>query len=186
MQTGFGRTGKLFAVEHSGVVPDILIAAKSHRGRPAARRRSPAAPRSWTRPGPGGLGGTFGGNPVALAAAHAVLDQMETGALFARAEAHRRAPSRRERRAGRSASRSWATCGAWAPCGPSSWSRTARRRRRPRTRPPPCAKRCYERGLVTITAGTYGNVIRTLMPLVISDEELREGLDVLEAALAAA
>src|SRR5207247_9183390 len=48
------------------------------------------------------------------------------------------------------------------------------------------AKRCYERGLVTITAGTYGNVIRTLMPLVIGDDELHEGLDVLEGALAEA
>jgi 4-aminobutyrate aminotransferase/(S)-3-amino-2-methylpropionate transaminase len=46
------------------------------------------------------------------------------------------------------------------------------------------AKACYERGLITITAGTYGNVVRTLMPLVITDDELAEGLDVMEAALA--
>jgi 4-aminobutyrate aminotransferase/(S)-3-amino-2-methylpropionate transaminase len=94
VQTGFGRTGKLFAVEHSGVAPDILIAAKSLAGGLPLSSITGRAEVMDT-PGVGGLGGTFGGNPVALAAAHAVLDQMETGALYARAEAIGRAFSAR-------------------------------------------------------------------------------------------
>jgi 4-aminobutyrate aminotransferase/(S)-3-amino-2-methylpropionate transaminase len=182
VQTGFGRTGKLFAVEHSGVVPDILIAAKSLAGGLPLSSITGRA-EIMDAPGAGGLGGTFGGNPVALAAAHAVLDQMETGALFVRAEAIGKAFAARAR--------------AWKERFPvvgevrgigAMWAVELVKDRA--TRAPAkdetgaVAKRCYERGLVTITAGTYGNVIRTLMPLVIRDEELAEGLDVLEAALA--
>ena len=184
VQTGFGRTGKLWAVEHSGVVPDILIAAKSLAGGLPLSSITGRAD-VMDAPGVGGLGGTFGGNPVALAAAHAVLDQMETGAFFARAEAIGRAFAARAsswrdlfRIVGdvRGVGAMWAVelVKDRATKAPAKDEASA------------LAKRCYERGLVTITAGTYGNIIRTLMPLVISDEELREGLDVLEAALAAA
>jgi 4-aminobutyrate aminotransferase/(S)-3-amino-2-methylpropionate transaminase len=184
VQTGFGRTGKLFAVEHSGVVPDILIAAKSLAGGLPLSSITGRA-EVMDAPGAGGLGGTFGGNPVALAAAHAVLDQMETGALFARAEAiggafAARASAWRQR---------FPKVGDVRGIG-AMWALELVKDRA--TRAPAkdetaaVAKRCYERGLVTITAGTYGNIIRTLMPLVIGDHELAEGLDVLEAALAAA
>jgi 4-aminobutyrate aminotransferase/(S)-3-amino-2-methylpropionate transaminase len=184
VQTGFGRTGKLFAVEHSGVVPDILIAAKSMAGGLPLSSITGRA-EIMDSPGVGGLGGTFGGNPVALAAAHAVLDQMETGALYARAEAIGRAFAAR--------AASWKErfrlIGDVRGVG-AMWAvelvkdRASRAPAKDETSA--VAKRCYERGLVTITAGTYGNIIRTLMPLVIGDEELREGLDVLEGALAAA
>jgi len=184
VQTGFGRTGKLFAVEHTGVVPDILITAKSLAGGLPLSAITGRA-EVMDAPGVGGLGGTFGGNPVALAAAHAVLDQMETGALFARAQAIGATVAKR--------------AAAWKERSPlvgdvrglgAMWAIELVKDRA--TKAPAkdetaaVSKRGYERGLVTITAGTYGNVIRTLMPLVITDAELGEGLDVLEACLSEA
>jgi 4-aminobutyrate aminotransferase/(S)-3-amino-2-methylpropionate transaminase len=184
VQTGFGRTGKLFAVEHAGVVPDILIAAKSIAGGLPLSSITGRAD-VMDAPGVGGLGGTFGGNPVSLAAAHAVLDEMEKGALFARAEAigsrvRARAATWKERfpRVGdvRGIGAMWAIelVKERATRAPAKEETAA------------FTRACYEKGLVTITAGTFGNVIRTLMPLVIGDDALEEGLDVMEAALAAA
>ncbi len=181
VQTGFGRTGKLFAVEHTGVVPDILITAKSLAGGLPLSAITGRA-EVMDAPGVGGLGGTFGGNPVALAAAHAVLDQMATGALFARANAigavvAKRAAAWKER---------FPLVGDVRGVG-AMWALELVKDRA--TKAPAkdetnaVSRRGYARGLVTITAGTYGNVIRTLMPLVISDDELAEGLDVLEASL---
>jgi 4-aminobutyrate aminotransferase/(S)-3-amino-2-methylpropionate transaminase len=184
VQTGFGRTGRLFAVEHSGVVPDILIAAKSIAGGLPLSSITGRA-EVMDAPGVGGLGGTFGGNPVSLAAAHAVLDEMEKGAHFARAEAigsrvRARAAKWKERfpRVGdvRGIGAMWAIelVKDRATRAPAKEETAA------------FTRACYERGLVTITAGTFGNVIRTLMPLVIGDDALEEGLDVIEEALAAA
>ncbi len=182
IQTGFGRTGKLFAVEHSGVVPDILIAAKSLAGGLPLSSITGRA-EIMDAPGPGGLGGTFGGNPVALAAAHAVLDQMETGEILARAEAvgrvfAERAARWRER---------FALVGEIRGVG-AMWALELVKDRKSKApakdETSAVAKRAYEHGLVTITAGTFGNILRTLMPLVIADAELAEGLDVLEGCLA--
>jgi 4-aminobutyrate aminotransferase / (S)-3-amino-2-methylpropionate transaminase / 5-aminovalerate transaminase len=181
VQTGFGRTGKLWAVEHSGVAPDILIAAKSIAGGLPLASVSGRA-EIMDAPGVGGLGGTFGGNPVALAAAHAVLDEMERGKLCESANRigrvfAARAGSWRDR---------FALVGDVRGVG-AMWALELVKDRA--TRAPAkeetgaVSKRCYEKGLVTITAGTHGNVIRTLMPLVIGDEQLAEGLDVLESAL---
>jgi 4-aminobutyrate aminotransferase/(S)-3-amino-2-methylpropionate transaminase len=183
VQTGFGRTGRLFAVEHAGVVPDVLVAAKSIAGGLPLSSVTGRA-ELMDAAGVGGLGGTFGGNPVALAAAHAVLDAMEEGTLLRRAEEIGRRVSAR--------------AGAWKErfrlvgdvrgLG-AMWGielvrdRAARVPAREETAA--LSRACWERGLVTITAGTYGNVVRTLMPLVIADDELEEGLGVLEAALAA-
>jgi 4-aminobutyrate aminotransferase / (S)-3-amino-2-methylpropionate transaminase / 5-aminovalerate transaminase len=182
VQTGFGRTGKMWAVEHSGVVPDILIAAKSIAGGLPLAAVSGRA-ELMDAPGLGGLGGTFGGNPVSLAAAHAVLDEFEKGTLLERA-----------RRIGQLVS---ARAAAWkdrfALVGDARgvgamWAlelvkdRATRAPAKEETQA--VSTRCYEQGLVTITAGTYGNVLRTLMPLVIDDEQLEEGLGVLESALA--
>jgi 4-aminobutyrate aminotransferase / (S)-3-amino-2-methylpropionate transaminase / 5-aminovalerate transaminase len=184
VQTGFGRTGRQWAVEHSGVAPDILISAKSLAGGLPLSAVTGRA-EVMDAPGVGGLGGTFGGNPVALAAALAVLDQLQDGALFARADAIGRAFAER--------ATSWKErfplIGDVRGLG-AMWAlelvedRASRAPAKDATTA--VARGCYERGLVTITAGTYGNVIRSLMPLVISDAELQEGLDVMEAALAAA
>jgi 4-aminobutyrate aminotransferase/(S)-3-amino-2-methylpropionate transaminase len=182
VQTGFGRTGKQWGIEHSGVVPDILIAAKSLAGGLPLSSITGRA-EVMDAPGPGGLGGTFGGNPVSLAAAHAVLDQVEDGRFFARAnEVGRTVGARmafwRER---------FPFVGDVRGLG-AMWAvelvkdRSTKEPAKDETTA--VSKRCYEKGLVTITAGTYGNVIRTLMPLVIADDELKEGLDVMEQALA--
>ncbi len=179
VQTGFGRTGKLFAVEHSGVVPDILVAAKSIAGGLPLSSVTGRA-EVMDAPGVGGLGGTFGGNPVSLAAAHAVLDQIQDGALLARAEAiGRRVGPRTARWKER-----FSLVGNARGIGAMWGIELVKDGRSPaREETAAVSKACYERGLVTITAGTFGNVIRTLMPLVIGDEDLEEGLDVLEAAL---
>jgi 4-aminobutyrate aminotransferase/(S)-3-amino-2-methylpropionate transaminase len=184
VQTGFGRTGRQWAVEHSGVAPDILIAAKSIAGGLPLSSITGRAD-VMDAAGVGGLGSTFGGNPVSIAAAHAVLDELATGRLFARAEAIGRAV---QVRAARWNDR-FPILGDIRGLG-AMWGLELVRDRA--TREPAkeetaaLSKACYERGLVTITAGTYGNVVRTLMPLVITDEELAEGLDVLESALAGA
>jgi 4-aminobutyrate aminotransferase / (S)-3-amino-2-methylpropionate transaminase / 5-aminovalerate transaminase len=182
VQTGFGRTGKLFAIEHAGIAPDILIAAKSIAGGlPLSSITGRAEVMDAAEVG--GLGGTFGGNPVCLEAAHAVLDQMETGALYEQADRigrafAERAASWRER---------FPIIGDVRGVG-AMWALELVKDRASRAPAKEAAtalsKGCYERGLITITAGTYGNIIRTLMPLVIHDREMKEGLDVLEAALA--
>ncbi len=181
VQTGFGRTGRQWAIEHSGVVPDLLIAAKSLAGGLPLSSITGRA-EIMDVPVPGGLGGTFGGNPVALAAAHAVLDRVASGELAARAE---HIGARFEARA-----RDWqarlALIGDVRRLGAMGALELVRDRstRAPaRDETAAVARRCAERGLVTITAGTFGNVIRTLMPLVITDDELEEGLDVLGAVL---
>jgi len=181
VQTGFGRTGRQWAIEHTGVVPDILIAAKSLAGGlPLASITGRAE--IMDAPGPGGLGGTFGGNPVSVAAALAVLDEMATGEPMRRAEEigrrfSARASRWRERFAaigdvrGKGAMRAIELVADRESRAPAKEKTAA------------LARGCYERGLVTITAGTFGNVMRMLMPLVIADDELEEGFDVMEAAL---
>ena len=183
VQTGFGRTGKLFACEHSGVVPDLLVTSKSIAGGlPLAGVTGRAE--VMDAPGVGGLGGTYSGNPVALAAAHAVLDAFADGTLLARAN--------RIGEAVRTRAEAWKArfplIGDVRGQG-AMWALELVKDRA--TKAPAkeetnaVTEKAYERGLLTITAGTYGNVLRTLMPLVISDDELSEGLGVLEAALAA-
>lgn len=182
VQTGFGRTGRLFATEHSGVEPDILVAAKSLAGGlplSSITGRADVMDAAVV----GGLGGTYGGNPVALAAAHAVLDQFESGELLKRASAI----------GAKVATRAAAWKARFALIGDvrgvgAMWAlelvKDGASKAPAKDETNAVAKAAYERGLVTITAGTYGNVIRTLMPLTISDAELDEGLGVLEGALA--
>jgi 4-aminobutyrate aminotransferase / (S)-3-amino-2-methylpropionate transaminase / 5-aminovalerate transaminase len=181
VQTGFGRTGNLFAIEESGVVPDILIAAKSIAGGLPLSSITGRA-EVMDAPGVGGLGGTFGGNPVALAAAHAVLDQFESGAVFEQARRIGRVFTERTA----SWNEKYAIVGDIRGVG-AMWAIELVKDRA--TKAPAkdetsaVSRKCYERGLITITAGTYGNILRSLMPLVIRDEELHEGLDVLEGAI---
>lgn len=184
VQTGFGRTGKLFAIEHSGVEPDILIAAKSiAAGFPLSSITGRAEVMDAAVVG--GLGGTYGGNPVSLAAAHAVLDQFADGALLRRAvEIGGVVKARAEEW-----KKTHAIVGDVRGLG-AMWGiefvtdRTTKAPAKEATNA--IARYAYEHGLVTITAGTLGNVVRTLMPLVTSDAELTEGLDILGAAIASA
>jgi 4-aminobutyrate aminotransferase/(S)-3-amino-2-methylpropionate transaminase len=181
IQTGFGRTGRLFACEHDGLEPDLLVTAKSLAGGlPLGAIIGRAE--LMDGPGVGGLGGTYGGNPLACAAAHAVLDLFASGELVARSEA---IGARIEARA-----RQWAeSCplvGDVRRRGGMVGLELVRNRA---TREPAKAetdetiRMAAEGGVLMISAGTFGNVLRFLAPLVITDEELDEGLDVVAGCL---
>ncbi len=182
VQSGFGRTGKMFACEHYRVEPDLIVTAKSlGGGLPLGAVTGRAE--IMDAPGPGGLGGTFAGNPLACAAANAVLDEFEKGDLLRRAES---IGVRFEKRA-----KEWqARFGIIGDTRGLGAMRALELVKSRDTREPAAdetkqiTKYCYEHGLITITAGSYGNVIRVLVPLVVTDEQLDEGLSVLEAALA--
>ncbi|MDR7465178.1 MAG: 4-aminobutyrate--2-oxoglutarate transaminase [Armatimonadota bacterium] len=184
IQTGFGRTGRLFAVEHAGVAPDLLILSKSlAAGLPLAAvvGRAEVMDAPWV----GGLGGTFGGNPVSCAAALAVLDLVTDPAFLERA-GHVGAAIRG--RLGLMAER-YPLVGEARGLGAMAALELVRDRA---TKEPAVEETtavlhgCHERGLFVLKAGVYDNVVRLLPPLTISDEELETGLQILEEALAAA
>jgi 4-aminobutyrate aminotransferase/(S)-3-amino-2-methylpropionate transaminase len=183
VQSGFGRTGALFASERYGVEPDLLVTAKSlGGGLPLAAVTGRAE--IMDAPGPGGLGGTFAGNPLSCAAALAVLDLFERENLLERAnELGNRFQTRaREWRC------RWPIIGDVRGLGGMQAIELVQSQE---TKTPATdetkkiTQYCYEHGLITITAGTYSNVIRILVPLVATDAQIDEGLAVLEAALAA-
>ena len=182
IQTGFGRTGAMFASERYGFVPDILVSAKSIAGGlPLAAVTGRAE--IMDAPQTGGLGGTFGGNPVACAAAVAAIETIEREGLCARAEKIGR---QFEARANDWRNR-FPLVGDVRGLGAM---RAIEFVRSPETREPAreetdqIARYCYQRGLIVLSTGTYGNVVRLLVPLVVTDEQLEEGLDVLGSALA--
>jgi 4-aminobutyrate aminotransferase/(S)-3-amino-2-methylpropionate transaminase len=182
VQTGFARTGAMFACERLGLEPDLVTMAKSLTGGlPMAAVTGRAD--VMDAPGVGQLGGTFGGNPAACEAALAVLDIIEKEDLCARADV---LGERFRKRAAKWQSQ-WELVGEVRGLGAMQAlelvrSRTTRQPADEETKQ--VSQYCYEHGLVLITAGTYGNVIRLLMPLVLTDTQLDEALDVLEAALA--
>ncbi|HEV7364888.1 MAG TPA: 4-aminobutyrate--2-oxoglutarate transaminase [Gemmatimonadales bacterium] len=183
IQTGFGRTGKMFASEHYGLVPDIITTAKSLAGGlPLAAVTGRAD--VLEAPHAGGLGGTYGGNPLACAAALAVLDAMEA----------ERIPERAARMGDRIRARfcQWATR---YPCigdvrglGAMIAMELVTDRS---TKAPDKAltgrllAAALTRGLILLSSGTYGNTVRVLAPLTTPDEVVEEGLDVMEQALEA-
>jgi len=181
VQTGIGRTGTLFACEQFGLEPDLIVAAKSlGAGLPISSITGRAE--VMDHPSVGGLGGTFGGNPLACRAALAVLDLIERDNLCARADETGRRVLERFRLLQQKYEIVGDARGLGAMCALELVE--DRRTKKP-------AKEATERftqlalrrGLITITAGTFGNVIRTLMPLVIADDELEFGLDVIEQTL---
>ncbi len=180
IQSGFGRTGRFFAIEHSGVVPDLLTVAKSLGG---GLPISAVVGRAdvMDAPGPGGLGGTYGGNPLACAAALAVLDVFEEEALLERSE-------RLGRRLRASLEQLRDRCvphGDVRGLGPMMALELVRDARR--TPDPAWAARVVTRarelGLLLLTAGLHGNVLRVLVPLVVDDAELEAGLERLGRAV---
>jgi 4-aminobutyrate aminotransferase/(S)-3-amino-2-methylpropionate transaminase len=182
VQSGFGRTGKFFACEHFGIEPDLITSAKSLGGGfPLAAVTGRAE--IMDAPEVGGLGGTFGGNPVSCAAALAAIETIEREGLLARSMA---IGERFEARA-RTWQKRWALVGDVRGLGgmcAMELVRSPEKREPAEEETKEIARYCYEHGLITITAGTYGNVIRILVPLVITDAQFDEGLDVIEAALA--
>jgi 4-aminobutyrate aminotransferase/(S)-3-amino-2-methylpropionate transaminase len=186
VQTGFGRTGKLFAVEHTGVEPDLITMAKSLAGGlPLSGVLGRAA--IMDAPEPGGLGGTYGGSPIACAAALAVLDVIDEENLLDRANAvgdHIKA------RLARIAARNDAVPitgirGRGAMIGFDVV------RSHGTYEPDPEATRAVTthalaNGLILLSCGVFANVVRILVPLTVSDAVLDDGLDRLEQALVAA
>ncbi len=182
VQTGFGRTGELFACSHFGIEPDLILTAKSlGGGMPLAAITGRAE--IMDAPGPGGLGGTFGGNPACCAAALAVLEEFADGQLLARA----RSLGRLNFSAGLPrGSGSIAFIGdvrgvgamqamEFVDASGAAYAAAAKK----------LAQHCLRNGVLVLNAGTYDNVIRLLMPLTITDEEFNQALQVVEDGLSA-
>ncbi|NHF72992.1 4-aminobutyrate--2-oxoglutarate transaminase [Paracoccus xiamenensis] len=183
VQTGFARTGKLFAMEHHGVAADITTMAKGlGGGLPISAVTGRAE--VMDSPGPGGLGGTYAGNPLGVAAAHAVLDVIEEEQLCDRAERlgqrlkQRLAGLRDEvpeivdiRGPGFMNAVEFNIAGTDKP-NPEMTNRVR--------------EEALKRNLILLTCGVYGNVVRFLAPLTIQDEVFAEALDILEESVKAA
>jgi len=180
VQTGFGRTGKLFALEHYGIVPDLMAMAKSLAGGLPLSAVTGRA-EVMDGPAPGGLGGTYAGNPLALAAAHAVIDIIREENLLARANAL----------GARLTERLQALRGAVPQIAEvrGLGAMVAVEFNRPGLPEPDAdfAKRVQQRalagGLMLLTCGVYANAIRFLFPLTTPDAVFAEALDILEDAL---
>ena len=182
VQTGFARTGNFFAVENEGVVPDMIITAKGIGGGlplAAVTARAEIMDSSHV----GGLGGTYGGNPIACAAALGVFETIEKEKLVERAGhigqiLHESLTALAKKYPVIGEVRGRGAMQAIELVVPGSKN------------PNPAAmasvvKYCQSKGVLVLTAGTYGNVIRFLPPLVITDELLRDALSVLEEGFAA-
>ena len=184
VQSGVGRTGPVWAIEQAGVEPDLLLSGKSlGGGLPLAAVTGDAEVMDAVDPG--GLGGTFGGNPVACAAALAVLDEVATTEFRARAEAiGARLRTRLEELAARVPA-----VGEVRGLGPMLALELVDDRETKEPAPELAVATtagARERGLILLSCGLYGNVVRILVPLVATDEELDRGLDILEDSLVAA
>ena len=181
IQTGFARTGRMFAIEHSGVEPDLMTVAKSLAGGVPLSAVIGKAP-IMDAPLAGGLGGTYAGSPLGCAAGLAVLDVIETEKLCARAE---RLGSTLLARLSDLQTR-WPCIGDVRGLGAMVAMELVKDRRADAP-DADLAKALVQaagrRGLVLLSCGIYGNVIRFLTPLTIPDGILAEGLAILEAAL---
>ena len=182
VQTGFGRTGTFFASEQYGIDPDLLLSAKSLGGGfPLAAVTGRAE--IMDAAGAGGLGGTFTGHPVSCVAALAVMETIEQDGLLARAN---KIGERFEQRA-RDWQKRWPLVGDVRGRGAMRAIELVRSResREPAEEETKAVTRfCYEHGLIVLSTGSYNNVIRLLVPLVVTDAQFDEGLGVLESALA--
>ncbi|EJQ53964.1 4-aminobutyrate transaminase [Bacillus cereus BAG6X1-2] len=182
IQTGFARTGSLFAMDHFGVAPDLMTFSKSiAAGMPLSAVTGRAD--LMDAPGPGQLGGTFSGSPAACAAALAVLDVIEEENLVKRAVEI----GARMMEVFNSWKDKYELIGDVRGLG----AMTAIELVKDKETKEPAAeevkaimKETHSKGVITISAGIYSNVLRFLPPLVITDEQLEEGLTILEAAIA--
>jgi 4-aminobutyrate aminotransferase/(S)-3-amino-2-methylpropionate transaminase len=181
VQAGVGRTGPVWAIEHYDVEPDLLVSGKSLGGGLPLAGVTGSSEIVDAVPA-GGLGGTFGGNPLSCAAAVAVLDEVVSESFRRRAdELGERIRTGLEAIAGRVES-----IGEVRGLGPMLALELVEDRR---TKAPAAAlasattAAARERGLILLSCGLYGNVIRILVPLVVSDEDLDRGLELLEEAL---
>jgi 4-aminobutyrate aminotransferase len=182
IQTGFARTGKMFGLEHSGVKADVVTMAKGLAGGfplSAITGRADVMDAS----NPGGLGGTYAGNPIACAAAHAVLDVIGDEKLCDRSNAIGKIILDRCNKI----KSSNLNCvgdvrGLGAMCAIELVKDAASAEPAPQLTQA-LMKVANENGLILLSCGTYGNVIRFLVPLTASDALVREGMDIFEASL---
>lgn len=181
VQTGIARTGAWFACEHEGIVPDLIATAKGLAGGlPLAAVTGRAAIMDAAHPG--GIGGTYSGNPVACAAALGVFDEIENGQLLTRAQAIGEILTRELKDIAASTDIIGEIRGRGAMIAAELVF--------PGTRTPhrdavaELARYCHNNGVLTLTAGTFGNVLRFLPPLTIADNLLIEALGVLRDGFA--
>jgi len=181
VQTGFARTGKMFAMEHYGVSPDLMTLAKSMGG---GTTLSAVVGRSaiMDAPNPGGLGGTYAGHPLAIAAAHAVLDVMAQAQLPVRAQVlgDRLVVHLNKAKATNACIGDVRALGAMVACdlvNPTTGAPDADKAKQ-------VQQAALQKGLLLLTCGVYGNVLRFLFPLTIEDAVFDEGLDILAQVLA--
>lgn len=181
IQSGMGRTGKMFAIEHWGVEPDLMTVAKSiAAGMPLSAVVGKAEIMDSVHPG--GLGGTYGANPIACAAGLAVMDIFKEENLLEKAEKLSETLAARLEK--------WQAdfeiVGDLRGIGAMRGLALVKKDGSPAAdETKQLAKFCLEKNLIILTCGTRGNVIRLLMPLVITDEQLEKGLSTIEQGLAA-
>jgi len=180
IQTGFGRTGTLYACEQLDLIPDLILSAKGlGGGMPISAVTGRAE--IMDAPGEGGIGGTFGGNPVSCAAALAVFEMFENGFLKVAHELGQTLQSTLQ-----TWKNKYSCIGDVRGLGPMMALEFVKNRERKEAYPEGAkalVKYCYERGLIIMTAGSFGNVVRFLMPLSIEPAELQEGLSILESGI---
>ncbi len=173
VQSGFGRTGKIFAMEHYGVEPDLITMAKSLAGGMPLSAVSGRA-EIMDAPGPGGLGGTYAGNPLSIAAAHAVLDVIAEEQLCERSVQLGAALTEflQGARATQPAITDIRALGSMVAVEFAD-AQTAQT----------LQQQAMAQGLLLLTCGPLGNVIRFLYPLTIPDAQFRQALDILGGLL---
>ena len=183
VQSGFGRTGTLFASERYGIEPDLLVSAKSlGGGLPIAA----VTGRAEIMDAPG-----IGGWVERSLVIHFPARRLWLCSIFSNERICSHAPtnwatvSNDGRASGNSAGPSSAMSGDWAACRRLNWCNPPRPKAPAADETKKITQYCYEHGLITITAGTYSNVIRVLVPLVITNEQMDEAMSVLESAIAA-
>ncbi len=180
VQTGFGRTGKLFAAEHYEVMPDIITMAKSMAGGTTLSAVCGKA-EVMDGPAPGGLGGTYAGNPLAIAAAHAVIDIIEQEQLVARANVLGERLVARLKKAQENNPTIKEVRGLGSMIAVEFFD--------PNTNQPSMEitkqvqQAALAEGLILLTCGVYTNALRFLYPLTIEDAVFDEALDILDRAL---
>jgi len=182
IQSGMGRTGTMFAIEHWGVEPDLITVAKSMgAGMPIAsvvgRKEIMDSVHPW------GLGGTYGGNPVASAAALAVLEVFEEEDMLGKAQALGKKLNERFEAFCKKYKIVGEIRGLGAMLGLTLVKGDKREPAADEAKK--LAAFCLERGLIILVCGTYSNVVRVLVPFVITDAQLEQGLSILEQGLAA-
>lgn len=181
IQSGVGRTGKMWAIEHFDVVPDILVAAKSLAGG-LVLAATIARKEVMDSVDVGGLGGTFGGNPLACVAALKVLEVFEEEKLLARAV--KLGKVAKDRLEGMKAKHNIIGDVRGLGCALGVELVKDRKTKEPASHETKeVLKKCHEHGLILMSCGVLHNVLRLMFPLVIKEEELEKGLDILGNAI---